>query len=367
MTNKDFLQNMGVRLSGDVKRDNAMLNAFFNIESQEDIVVTVQAPNGKSRQICLSTNNFRHAFANVVWSKLDLSQKLRVLKWLEVDYMLQNGYSNDKIIPTFEFFAHNMTDDIAYSAITRDSGIELNLEQISSASGYNLAVIIAHECVHAIDHVFSHQLRKKYDAEYFLPADMWDSNVSIITLPIRGKVWNRKFKRFDEITPQMREDFLFLKNIISSITPQKETPSKRRLVGSEKSFKKYVQNCFYRTLPLEQRAFVTSCEFGLYLADFNTQDFPPDEVDQKAIIGFNDTMHLVQGKKREIEKYFDMPYQDALNMELIAKFNKTYFKSQEYRYICKDLMQERKKCYARLWDTKFAHIEGFKNLDERGL
>ncbi len=357
MTNKEFLKNMGIELTGDVEVDNKNLNKLFDVESEESIVVGYKS--GVIPMIAnISRNNYSFAYQNDIWKELSVGQKLRILKWQETDYMRGRGFTGQ--IPKFIFVTYDDYSEFNYSAMARDNSIEYNLDILSRTAGYNSLATTIHESIHELDFKTYPELINKYVPKYLRYADVANGYISenVMKLPLEGKVLNRLTGEYEYVTEQMREDFLLIKNISIRINAYKNTPNSKRQVFNFNSYEKYMRAMFYLVSPIEERAYEGSIEYVNWAYYKNKEKgYVASEEDLKALGANNKRLKMLSGKKREVQKAYKIPVWKAVNMELIHEFNNLIFGDKKVMYVCKKLMMEREMLRINFYYTKFKSSE----------
>ena len=357
MTNKEFLKNMGIELTGDVEVDNRNLNRLFGVESEESIAVTYKS--GAIPLIAnISRNNYKFAYQNDIWKNLSIGQKLRILKWQETDYLRERGYKG--VIPKFIFITYDDYSNFNYSALSRGDSIEYNLDILSRTAGYNSLTTTIHECIHEIDFRLYPSLVQKYIPKYLRYSDALQGYVTenVMKLPLEGKIFNRLTGEYDFVTETMREDFLLIKNMSIRINTYKNSPNSKRQVFDRNSYEKYMRTMFYYVTPLEERAYEGSVEYlnWVYLGN-KRKGYVASEEDLKALNSNNKRMKFISGKKREVQKAYKVPVWKAVDMELINEFNKMIFGDKKVCYICKKQMMEREMLRINFYYAKFKASE----------
>lgn len=365
-TNKEFLTEMGIKLIGNAHLDNVMLNEYFKTDSKKTIFTYYT--NGQTKQkVILTPTSHDLAFADSVWQNLSLAERLRVLKWREEQYLKESDYSG--AFPRFVFVSRDdLPRDVNYVAMARKDSIEFVLENLTKCSGYSALTTVIHECIHEIDYRRIFELLGKYTGTY-LPRSVlvnYTMNLShILELPLEGKILNLKTNSYDMVSEKMAEDFLLLKNLMVAINSKIGTSEKKKNVVTKLSFEKYMRRALYMLSPLEERAFEGSCEYANYIILNNKAKLPLALSDVRQFNHNKYTIQVIQGKKREIQKYYKLPYAKAVNMELIHEYNTTTFAEDKNLFILPELMEDRKNRLKYIYERYFeGHSIEEKNKGE---
>ena len=352
ISNVDFLKQKGIALSGNIDKDNKYLDKILKYDSKEPIE-TFYKKDGKKQLVLLDSEDFSRAFCNLVWKNLNLTQRLRVLKWQTEKYLKSVNYKYK--MPSFKFFVDFDTNDISFNALALKDKIVFNLDYLSKCSGYSALTTIVHECIHEKDVENCNELIKDY--YQYLPIDILlnyqNCKPEILELPLEGKVYNRRTRQYDMVTEKMAEDFLLLKNFAVGINSKKNSPTTKHDVVTKDGFEKYIRRSFYLLSPLEERAYEGSSDYVNRVIILNSKRVPLCVEDISQYQKNKHIKTIIQGKKREIQKYYKIHYTHAINMELINEFNVTNYGEIKDFYLQQDLMEKREKIKENYYNTFF--------------
>lgn len=362
MTNREFVQSIGIELGKNVAENNAKVNQALNVETSEKFIKFVK-DGERYKKVTLSPISFGIGFCEQVWSQCSIGEKLRLMKWASEDYLQSNGYGVD--FPPFVYFEKNEYKDLSYSALAFDNKILLSLENIDKMSGYDAGAIAIHESVHLLDFVEINKLLDEEMSKYvfdYRGVNHFKTVKDIMKLPITGKIINWKTGQYEYVTPELAKNILRCKNKITVCSIYKGTPKSRKNVYSSADFDKYISACFYYASPIEQKAYNVSIKKTFDIAQSNSKVFDYSKNDVKALDNLYNYIMKINGKKREIQRQFQMPVEQAVNIELEHIFNKTYYSDKPAYYICQPHMQKREQMLNRFWTLKHSgkgeYVEG---------
>ena len=354
--NYEFLQELGIKFTGYNYLDNKNIRDFFGVYLKEPIDIQCEY-FGKELKIVLKPNDCDLAFTNVVWSKLSLGERLRVLRWKQVEYMRNRGYK--ATIPDIDFVSKDVLKDVSYFALAREKSIEFNLDYLNNTNGYKALETMIHESIHKIDHFNTLIYLSKY-AGIYLPKDVLIEykyyKPKLLQLPLDGYLVNAKNGQIDKITDVMKEEFILIKNFCIAINSKANTKEHKREIRSREDFDKYLRRAVYFVTPLEERAYEGSIEYVQNLVLQNAEIIEHDEIDKKQYHKCIYDYKYIQGKKKELEKYYKMPLIDRVNMELIYEYNKERFGDDNSKYIAPELMKIRQKKADFFYDKRFKSV-----------
>lgn len=360
MDNLSFLQKNGISLSGSATMQNKWLNSYFSVNSNESIFIST---NDKKYEI--SQENCEFAFANEIWKHLNLSQRLRIIRWQQINYLLQNGYK--KHISDFEFVT-NKTFDINSSIIAlaqKHGGVIIGLDFVRKSKGMDALIMITHECIHYLDYEREEELLKKYSNYYpgYPNANLPITLDYIMSLPIEGKIHNLKNCEMKFISPQMREDILKMKNFIILLTLKRDAPIQKKYATDKERYMAYLSSMFYYTSPVEQRAYRDSIAYVNKFISQIRHAYTIGNVDDQIMNKYLKILERISGQVREIQKYYQMSHYNAINMELICAYNKERYGDDKLRYICPEIMEQREKIVKNLWEEKFGYYGKYEQWE----
>lgn len=333
-SNKEFLtEEYEIKLGNDIYDNNKIANELFDLNSEELTVF------GES----IDRNNYYYLFANDGWLDLDLSKKLKILKWAISDYL----YSNDF---TLSFFFHDDNLIKNSNAIAQKNNIVLNLDSFNEMSGYEALETIIHEATHVIDSNKFVELRKKFLA--YIPDDIVNEYLQvydyIMKMELKDAHYNKYTKQEEYFDKQTQDDLLMLKNLIVTINPNTELKSRKISVKNKDDFFEYIRNICYQISPLEYRAFTTSQKYAFdvmekYETDYNLPEF--QELFKRS--------RNLRGKKKQLSNYFNRPVEEIINDSLVYEYNKSTYGIYKDYYICKEKMENWEKDMEKIWNSKF--------------
>lgn len=352
VTNKKFVEKLGLVLSGNVKQDNKLVNSFL-LESVGEKFVKYLKINGKFKKFTLSPISFEIGFCEQLWSQMTLGEKLQLMKWASEDYLQTNGYGTD--FPDFIFFSEYNFDNLAYTAMSLKGKIFLSLDFVSKTSGYDAYIIAIHESIHELDFVRVLKIIENDISKYifqFKGIENFRTLRELMKLPVEGKIINWQTGQYEFVDEELRQKILLCKNSIITISRLKNTPSARKYVKDSADFDRYLSSDFYYLSPLESRAYNESIKHIFTMAIYNAERIDYSENDLKVLQSYNDFLLKINGRKREIQKHFKMPASYAVNMELEYLFNRFYYGNATMNYICQKHMTKRAEAIRYFWDMK---------------
>ena len=148
ISNQEFLNNMGISLTGNLKADNDWVNIRFFIDSNDDVSVDDFETGEK---VTFKRNDYYKGFTNRYWQDLAIAQKLRLLKWAGNDFLISLGHPFDNVI-SFRFLYKDLDcDSNTLGSSSSDGFIYLNFEYVDCANGFEALNTIFHETVHFND------------------------------------------------------------------------------------------------------------------------------------------------------------------------------------------------------------------------
>lgn len=351
MTNKEYLSNLGIKLTGVNQDDELMINSFLRLQDSKKIVV----PLDDGRQIHLTKKYHKRAFLNEVWEKLSLSEKIKVAKWEQEEFLTLKGYL--KGIPQFIFSDEKM-QNISCSAGAMQEGLYINLESFAKFKGFDALATIVHECIHYLDFEKCEQILKEIAKDY-LPKNIIENKdltaLFVMKLPVEGKIKNFSAAKMEFISKDLASKILLLKNYFVTINPEVQTPRFQKHVQSFNSFNKYLRKMAYFCSPLETHAISESVNYAKKIASAKYICVNLNLEDNEVLLKQEDQLKNLIGKKREVQKDYKISVINAINMELVHEFNLIVFNENKKRYILPELMEKRHKIYKHLWETKFAY------------
>ena len=352
MTNAEIIKDFGIELTGDAEKDNKIVNDALGIGAPYKIVKYLK--NGdKHKKITLSPISFEIGFCEQVWSKLDLPEKLRVMKWASEDYLQKNGYGTN--FPPFVYFTKNDYDKYKFNAMAFEKSILLSLEYLNKCKGYEAAITIIHESIHELDFKNIDRILEFEVGEYVNRYDTiknFRTARSIMQLPIKGKIINMETGLYEYVTDDLRKKILLCKNKVANACLYKNTPQNRNSVITPADFDKYLASDFYFTSPIENKAYNESINMVCQMAKNNSKTLTLTKDDAETLNKYHKFLTKLNGRKLEIQKQFKMPIAEALNMEFEHIFNKLYYGNNQENYICKSHMQKREEIVKRFWNLK---------------
>lgn len=352
MTNQEFVKNIGIELGTDVVANNNKVNQELNVETSEKFVKFVKCGD-KFKKVTLSPISFGIGFCEQVWSQCSMGEKLRLMKWASEDYLQTNGYGVD--FSPFVYFEKNEYQDLSFSALAFENRILLSLASIDKLSGYDAGTIAIHESVHLLDFAEINKLLDEEISKYvfdYRGVNHFKTVKDIMKLPITGKIINWKTGQYEYVTPELAQKILRCKNKIVTCSIYKGTPKSRRFVHTSADFDKYLSADFYYTSPIEHKAYNVSIKKIFDIAQSNFKVFDYSKKDSDALVNFYQYIMKINGRKREIQRQFQMPVEHAINIELEHIFNKSYFGDNQAYYICQPHMRKRLQMVNRFWSLK---------------
>ena len=351
MNNRDFLNTIVLHFSGSVEEQNKKINAYFGVNSTESIFIEV---DGNAYEI--STDNCEFAFINSIWENLNLEQRLRILKWQQESNLVEQGYVGK--IPPFEYLSDvsEHDNDNFLATAKRRGGLIINLDAIRKRKGLDALILITHENIHYVDFERFNKVCNLCSEYFTINARTLSVNVdSIMSLPVEGKVKNYRTGNYDIVDEKMRNNFLFMKNYIMGIYETRKGVIKKQEITDKEKYETYLSYLFYYTSPLEKKAYDTSIRYVSNYVDSIRNNYPVSSIDDKTIERYQKMQKRIMGTVRQIQKYYNMSHYNAMNLELIDRYNKAIYGNDKNKYICKDLMQKREKIIKGLWERKFAY------------
>ena len=351
MNNKEYAKGLWISISDDEIKNNRAINSFFEVGSTRKIIVQYKCDGGH-KTINLTPANYLDAFYDEVWTRLDIKQKMQILKWHQVAYLTKNGYTGD--LPQFCYFADIKRDASISACALKERRLFLELSQIEKMSGLDAFVLVTHECVHHLDY---QKFMSVYDEllEKFLSpnAEVYGEPMfrEVMGLPVSGKIKNLITGEFERVDENLAKKILFVKNYITSLSKEKLTPKTKCNVSSKQEMQKYLKEMFYYHTPYETKAFTESICYMLESVSHKNKKVELGEKDLLIIEKNKDFLKFMMGKKKEIQKYYKMNYLEAVNMEMVAEFNLKYPDSKYY--ICPELMEKRNKILEQVWEQVF--------------
>ncbi|MBE7075104.1 MAG: hypothetical protein E7376_03920 [Clostridiales bacterium] len=352
MTNTEFIQNLGIELTGDILQDNLLINELFKVGTSDKFVKFVKVGE-KYKKFTLSPISFEIGFTEQIWSQLSIAEKLRLMKWASEDYLQRN--LNTTNFPNFIYFTENSYEHISFIAFALKDKILISLNDILKCSGYDAYILAVHESIHEKDYIFAEKLIDEVLCNYiqnYSPEKDYLTLKSIMQLPVEGKILNVKTGEFEFVTNELKEQILLCKNRIITICKLKNTPKSRNFILTPTDFNKYLTSDFYYLSPLETRAYNDSISHVLQVAEENSKILTCTNADRLRLEKNNKYLKTINGRKREIQKQFKIPADFAVNMELEYIFNKLNYGNNQEKYICKKHMKQREECIKRFWILK---------------
>lgn len=355
LTNEDIFNKLGLKLSGDKQKDDFLVNTFFKTGSQNKI--TIYLNNGKQK-VNLTPANHNLAFFNEVWEKLSLSEKLIILKWKQTEYLTLKGYKGE--IPKFKFFKN--LSGINYSAFADVDGLCVDLKRVNEFSGLDALAVIIHECEHHLDFEKANEIISKFSGVYLKNTnDVNKLSIEVMQLPIEGKkLKNLKTGEFDFITDELANEILLLKNYFITINPEAQTPKRKKHIQSVEAFEKYIKSMVYYNSPLEVNAYKKSIQYVGLASKIKTKCILLNEKDIEVLKKLQNQLKNLEGKKREIQKYYKISRTRAINMELVHKFNSSFYGKNKDKYLLPELMQQREEILKDLWNKSLGYYGNFE-------
>lgn len=345
MKNRDFLKDYSHLLTGDDVKDDQIIANLFDIYSSEKI--SIYFPEEQCKKVNFSPRGYYNAFFDKNWQKLDLVQKLRVVYWEQQDNLLKLGLKNP--LP-LKIFLRNDIVNTKYSAIAFKDKILYNLENLSKTKGLYAYTTIIHECQHLIDYKNYDKLITKYEA--YINHSQNNKTAfenELMALPISGNLINKNTCEKIEITKEIANEILLLKNTFCALSNMAPVLNESSVSDSE--YLNFCNQSFYYISPLEYRAFINSLE-GLKLLSMicgndlcTNNDFQCFKHNKKLGI-------MLRYKKQESLLKFGISYEDFMNTELIALYNNTIYGKNKNNYICQDIMQKREAIIVQTTNNK---------------
>lgn len=338
MDNREFLLNIGFEFDTDDFYNNERINDFFDVYNLVPFKVTFKNKYNKEQEVEILPSNCEMAFQDKIWSRLNLAQRLRVLKWEQTLFLNKCGRCG--IVPSFEYVGYKELDQIVYNAASTNHSLILNLKNISIGNGYEALKSVIHESIHQLDYDKLYHLLNKY--RDYLPANRTDMDILnslIMQLSVKGLNYNFRTGRNTLVTPKMGEEILLLKNLVVRLNKEKR-------IGADNNdnLLSKLNEAFYCNSPLERNAFIGS---GIYVDKImakNIEEYGLDASDVLQLGQKDKTTDTINAGKKLIKKvYGTASLSTAMNMELVYAYNKSKFKGKTERYICKSLMEKRMK------------------------
>lgn len=352
MANAEIVKNLGIELTGDVNKDNQIVNETLCVGSSDKFVKYVSVYRGH-KKVTLSPISYELGFCEQVWSQLDLSEKLKLMKWASEDYLQKNGYGTD--FPPFIYFTKDNYKDLTFNALAFEKSVLVSLDFINKCSGYDAAILAVHESVHELDFQEINKLLENEISKYvygYAGIDNFRTIKNIMALPMTGKIINWQTGQYDYLIDDLFEKILLCKNMIMKCVLYKNTPKNRKLVYSSSDFDKYLAADFYYTSPLENKAYNVSIQHIFNMAYDNSKILIQEKSDSEVLTKYYDYLNKINGRKLEIQKHYKMPIKYAVNIELEHMFNKMYYGNKKENYICQEHMQKREEIVKRFWALK---------------
>lgn len=334
-SNKEFLrEKYNLTLTDSIYVNNNIVREFLDLNNDELIIEGMK----------INRNDYHHFFSEKIWEKLELNEKLKLLKWACCDYLKVKDF-------TFSFF-HQNDDDIRSSlAFANTDRITINLEQFNKLSGIYALEVILHESVHVLDLKKRDYYLNKFSP--YIPDDLikaknFEYYNYIMGMDINGKHFNKITKKEEVFDKNMQNDLLMLKNLTVLINPNTSINSKKSSVRNKNDFFEYIRNICYQVSPLEYRAFTISQKKTFDIMDSVAPDFNSPEFGYF----FNRSRYL-RGKKKQLAKYFNRSIEEVINDALVYEYNKSTYGVYKKEYICKEQMENWEKDMEKLWNSKF--------------
>lgn len=353
-SNKKFLtEKFGVTFTDSVYANNNIARECLGLNDDELII------DGKP----VDRKNYYSFFDDINWSKLDIKEKIKLLKWACCDYLKVRDFQ-------FLFFYSENRDYSCALAMAKSNCIIINLDKLNEKSGYYFLETIIHESVHIKDLAQFNYLLNKF--KNYIPEDIVNSKSNsiyeyIIKMDLNSKHFNNESQNEIYLDKTEKENLLLLKNMIVSIIPNTNLNLKKARVKKTYDFEQYIRNLCYKLTPLEYKAFTTSQKVTLDImeqlgVDHNSQEYSFLLRRYKSLVGV----------KRQISKYFNKPVEEVVNDALIYEYNKLIYKDNTDAYICKDKMQQWENNMNRLWNAKFrrefpSHLKEWIEKDNNAL
>lgn len=354
VTNKEFAEKLNIKLTGNTNLDNQKIDECLIDTVPEKFVKYVKI-NGKYKKFTLSPISFHIGFSEQIWSQLSLAEKLKVMKWASEDYLQLRGYGTD--FPPFVYFCDNDLSSISFDAISLNGKILLSLNRVDKMSGYEAYSIAIHESIHELDFATAETILNNTLCDYIYRYEglhNFRNLRQLMELPIQGKIINWKTGKYDFVTEELKEKILLCKNSVMTISKSRNTPSCRKYIYSPAEFDRYLRSDFYYVSPFESKAYNTSIQHILSMAEYNNESLNLTDNDKNTLETYRKFLLKVNGRKREIQKYFKMPASHAVNIEMEYMFNRHFYGNRTQHYICKKHMQKREEAVKFFWDMKHA-------------
>lgn len=354
MTNRDYLEKLGVDLNCGVYMQNLKANQFFQTEDKKPITLSYSNDNGVYQEFTFEPNNCDYAFMSTNWDRLTISQKIRILRWKQIEFFHSQA-GNYKRLQDFVFFLKDdKFSDVSYSALTFSDCVFWNLDALGKMKGYEALDTVLHETVHCVDFANMKDLMTKYKLKYVSPETikLLGEERCFMALPVEGQIYNYLTKEYDSITPKMQDDILLIKNQFVQLNVLKATPNEKRLVGSYETFNRYLKKMFYFNSPLEVRAFKGAYDELMQIYDKNKVRYELSDDEKLAIKRIKDYVDLINRKTKEIQKGLNLHIKTAVNLEFIARYNELLEQNGK-EPICPNLMELRNSRVKRFYLMKF--------------
>ncbi len=328
ISNQEFLNNMGIRLTGNLKADNDWVNILFFIDSNDDVSIDDFETGEK---VTFKRNDYYKGFTNRYWQDLAIAQKLRLLKWAGNDFLISLGHPFDNVI-SFKFLYKDLDcESNTLGSSSSDGFIYLNFEYVDCANGFEVLNTIFHETVHFNDKYNSKYLFLRYYK--YLPEvrNVKELTEATLALPISGKIKNFDTKKTEMITEKMREEILLLKNSLISINYTKVNST-----SENAEYLDMLRKFSYLYSPLERRARDLARErtLNVFSKVYNRPN-QDDQDDRFACTGLNSEKFFHSYFYEDIYNLFQCDLDELINLFLVNEYNAENF-NDIHNFICKD-------------------------------